>query len=632
MKRMKQHNELLPPPVEQETVINLNPRDFLSTAFKRIPSNANINKGRCGNGGTTMELGDSRHSAIVVPNVSIITEKKKRHSDLICVFGDVSIPEIAQDMESYFKSNPNGYLKVMSTPDSFYKFIAASEKIHFDVFSECFLLMDESHSIATEGLYRKNISRPLDYFEQFKNKSLMSATPFESSDPKLQALKSIRIKTEHLNNKIKIVFSESVVATLKHVIQHCESSDVNLHIFYNSVNAIYELLHLIKANKDSNINVFCAANEENIAKLDEFSDLLKVVENHIELPINKINLYTTKYYEGWDLNDEKAVLILVSDINLPHTCIGITNKAVQAFGRLRNSAQGMYHITNTFEGESAMSKEQILTNTRNDVDIKINYYNQGLELFTFRNQTGNDIIRNNYNLIADFAVIDQDSQRASLDYSKFDAIANNEIARSQYTNRETVISAWQEANFEVADVHSTVMITKRDESLLKKERIAAGKKNRLLFEKFRDLEFSIKNHKYNPKDGVFSLNLGQQEEMDRLKKTYPRLYKYFETLGFDRVKELKFKTACLEKEFIKHTASQTEVSKELKKMVDTTFKPGKFYPSAYTKSTITDFYNSFGLNMTVTGSFINKFFVTKEITKRIDGIPTKGYELIMNRI
>lgn len=612
--------------------INLTPNQYLSDAFTSIPSNANIHKGRCGIGGTTMELNDSRHSAIVVPNISIMLDKKKVYKDMICIYGDTSIAEITYQLDTFFKDNPRKHLKVMSTPDSFHKFITASFKTGFDVFNECFMLLDESHSIATEGTYRQNITRPFDYFFQFKHKSIMSATPYGLSDPRFNDLKGYKVETQHLNNKINVVFSDSILATLKSFAQQArEQENVNLHIFYNSVFSIASFLNLIGTGGDD-VNIFCASNDENIGKLDEFSVLLKNMDDCDELPKKKINLYTTKYYEGWDLKDENAVLIIVSDVAVEHTCIGITNKAVQAVGRLRNKALGVYHITNTFNNDVILSNEKIIAICRDDIQKKIDYYNYTLTHFAFKDQTGWDIIAHVKGLIEEFSTIDPDSQSASLNYNKFDAVVNNRLALAQYNNKETVINAWKEANLDVEAVFSHILMTKRDNALLSNKRRGAAKKNKLIFEKLRDLEQNQQNFLTADEYGNRLFNLGRNDEFDKLKNSYPDLYKYYTTLGFDKAKELKFNKKKLNLEYLNKTASEIEVSKELKTAIGSCFKQGNFYSSSFTKKQLSDIFRSFGINRTVTGADINKYFVTEETTRRIDSITTKGYQLVIERV
>src|SRR5690606_6708118 len=240
-------------------------------------------------------------------------------------------------------------------------------------------------------------------------------------------------------------------------------------IFYNSVTSIKQFLHLIGVC-NGDVNIFCATNDENRGKLDEFADFVKNMDDHEEMPINRINLYTTKYYEGWDLNDEKAILVIVSDTDVEHTCIGITNKAAQAIGRLRNKALGVYHVTNTFDNEDILSKEQIITLCNDDVQKKIDYYNHTVDYWVARDQTALDMIGHVRGAVNQFSVINPSSEKASLDYNKFDAIVNSRIALSHYHNRETVINAWKEANFRVKSAVSHILMTKKDELLLLNKR------------------------------------------------------------------------------------------------------------------------------------------------------------------
>ena len=72
----------------------------------------------------------------------------------------------------------------MVTPESFYKVRQAFSEIDFDMYENCFLMLDECHKFIKERDFRKEIVLPFYSFFKFKNKALVSATPLDPSDPR----------------------------------------------------------------------------------------------------------------------------------------------------------------------------------------------------------------------------------------------------------------------------------------------------------------------------------------------------------------------------------------------------------------------------------------------------------------
>lgn len=56
-----------------------------------IPANSIFYKGRCGIGGTTMEIEHKRHSIIVVPNKSPIPCKCTRYNEMLGIMSELNL-------------------------------------------------------------------------------------------------------------------------------------------------------------------------------------------------------------------------------------------------------------------------------------------------------------------------------------------------------------------------------------------------------------------------------------------------------------------------------------------------------------------------------------------------------------
>ena len=105
-----------------------------------IPTNSIINKTVTGCGATYAEINAPRHSVIIEPNVPVIEGKMKKHPQILGVFEGVT----TEDIIDFLNTNYNdGYLKIMTTPESFPKVRSAMVQTHTDMHGEWFMLFDE---------------------------------------------------------------------------------------------------------------------------------------------------------------------------------------------------------------------------------------------------------------------------------------------------------------------------------------------------------------------------------------------------------------------------------------------------------------------------------------------------------
>jgi hypothetical protein len=325
------------------TVHTVSTTTYLDKIFEYITANAFIHKGRCGIGGTTLELmNKNRCSIIVAPTVGILIDKKKSHPDLFIVYAKVTPEQVEEQLRLMAPAQ-----KMMTTPEGLKKVMDAADKIGMAelIREEWFLLLDECHTFITED-YRKHMLRPFQYFWKFVNKAIISATPYFFTDERFQTLDYHKIEFTEKLGTITLVDCKSVAGTLNHIIQKGATQKGSLHIFINSVTEIK--LAIERSGKEGIFSIYCADDEdkENMLKLGELKKYF--VEQPDEKNFSKINFYTSKYFEGWDLKCEDATIVLVTDIHKPHTKVSIGMKLKQAAGRLRNPATQIIHLTNHY--------------------------------------------------------------------------------------------------------------------------------------------------------------------------------------------------------------------------------------------------------------------------------------------
>ncbi|ERJ60352.1 hypothetical protein [Sphingobacterium paucimobilis] len=601
----------------KEKVINLRNNEYLDKAFDLTPSNTIINKGRCGIGGTTLELNSQRHSIIVVPNIPTIESKKRANQDIIGVYGGITKNRLKKEIASCLDSGK--YIKVLSTPDSFPKLVDACLDLGFDPYKECFLLLDEYHTIATELGYRENMIKPLEFLFEFENKALISATPFSLSDPRFDQFTRVKIVSEHLNKDVNVVFSKDIYGVLINFIEDARLiQNSNVHLFYNSVRSIVEVVSLLKKKDD--VNIFCANTKENIGKLGDLRGLFAELGQQ---DFKKLNFYTAKYNEGWDLNDENAIIVLISDANLQQTCFDIEIKGTQAIGRLRNKAKEVYHITNcrnlaTVNPNNIIADRKI--NAQNSV-LALNYINENL-VFT---NDGAEFIENMKVEVSKYADIESTTGKAVINHSKVDSGVYVALANYKYNNKQSITDCWKKTGFNVKIIESGFQVSKEDRRVLHSTRIGRSIKNKLIIDKIRFYD----SKEFHSKDdnGRLTINFSGLSEYQKLKQENPRLYELYIKLGYDKMEELNFSTPKMEKMYLLKTRNILEVSKNLRNYVHSTFHCGNKYPSLYIKCELSKIYNQFNVPKNVNASDIKKYFDAQEVTYRLEGKPVKGYFL-----
>src|SRR5690606_19084594 len=253
---------------------------------------------------------------------------------------------------------------------------------------------------------------PFDYFWKFENKSIISATPYYFSDPRFYQLAYHEIKFTETLGKVHLVNAVSVTASLNYLLTHADSLPGNIHIFYNSVTEIRNAV--VRAELKS-CNIYCAddKNKENIRKLKEAGIDRFFVPEPKTGEYKKINFYTCRYFEGWDLFDENATVVLVTDIHKPHTKVGVASKGKQAIGRLRNKPYQIIHITNHAYNEKRTSLDEFRADYYNDAVMLISHYNNMVN----NSKTGKF---NDNPQLKFFADICTATQSAVLNYNKLD--------------------------------------------------------------------------------------------------------------------------------------------------------------------------------------------------------------------
>lgn len=572
-----------------EVHYTLETTDFIDKAFKQLPTNAFIDKGRCAIRATSMEISDkSRCTIITVPTCPIIDSKTiindwdtaeeiERKKSVFPVRGGVTVNQIAEYLDSDLP-----YKKIMTTPDSFEKIIKAALQIGKlpELYNTFFLLIDEGHSAATES-YREHIAKPFKYFWKFKDKSVMSATPFIFTDPRFKELTLHKIRFKNTIGNVKVVDAKNPMDTLIYILKGADSQPKNVHIFFNSVTEIGDAVRLAGLTECS---IYCSDKDDNRVKLKDEAKFFHSKPDKSNY--SKINLYTTSYFEGWDLYDDNATLILVTDVNREHTKVGITNKGKQALGRIRGENANFFHITNHRNFKTMKSKEQLYNEYLFRADKLITRYNDDLAEY---NKIGAIPLKEEMKLISLFAEIDENTLIATLNYTKVDQLLNEQICAEEFNNIVFILKAWEDSLFDV-----TLMKHEVPKELKPSSDKRISKRNA-----FAQTIGRLKALEQQKKDFLYSFACMQ---IQQIKVTEPFAYNAYFTLGYEKIEELKFNIKAVQRDLTLISDANAEI--KLLKLLDSTFDVGRRYTKSYIKDKLQELYKSTGIERLATAEQI----------------------------
>jgi len=538
-------------------VTKLSVSDRLDKAFDVLPSNANIDKGRCGIGGTTLEIEAKRHSIFIVCTLGGIVGKANDNSEIFAIYGKMKPKDIVPEL-----MKTTGYRKLFVTPDSFWKIIEAAkakgsiglDKLH----SDYFVLYDEVHTTVTEA-WRPNVLAPFKWIWNFKNKSFITATPCEINDTNFLALQNYKIEFhEPYVGKVNVVNCKpyEIGSCVDAHIANAPNLPGSLFIFYNSVTEIAEA---IKRNGLTDCHIYCADKGDNYERLP---DQLEVFKREPETgKYAKINFFTTRYFECFDLIAENATIILVTDTTKAHTRVGISNKGVQAVGRIRDNGGdndkpfAIIHITNHRNAKEMKPREEFKQEYELHKTI-IAPYNEYIEKCNSSKVTP---LMSYQVPIKGFTEIDEYTNVATFNQSKLDQVINELVCNEEFNHIDFIVDAWKRGKYDVSVVeHRSIP------ELDVKKKMSRANRYRQLINLIHDLEISRASGGYRMGVAIKRLAEIQTES--------PLAFEAYHTLQIDRIDELDYNEKAIMEELVELNNKAAKI--RLLPLLDKEFKVG----------------------------------------------------------
>ena len=583
---------------------------FLFQLFSELPSNAFINKGRCGNGGTTLEIRNKKRSSIIsVPNVIIVLDKAEQHPEVLAVYGKTGLEEIM----IFLRRREIGQ-KIITTADGVAKIMKAVESCQMtkEIYDTWFLLLDEAHSFISED-YRDGILAPFDHFYIFKNKSMISATPYFFSDPRMKSLDYVHVEISGTIGTVKLVEAISVKATLIELINQSKLDESKLFIFYNSVRGIASLIDCCGL---TDCNVYCSFDKEgkNEKTLGKHAHFMQERPKTGEYA--KINFITTTAFEGWDMCKESNVkLIVATDIHNSHSLVSI-DKCFQAFGRFRmdtsvkNENVSFYHVFNHYNMTNFRTIEFYTNNYTQEANRILNGH---FELLERQKATGIQLTKDE-RLKA--YCRNPDHEDPEIDYNLLDRVINHQNSIEVYNNVEYVRKAWMDRNYEVEQTKSYLSYkSSRDE-----KRTSSA-------DRLKDDYLAVKA--IMEESDRFTIS----NEIEMIEKRNPLAIKAIKYLNQQDMERFNYNFIKVQQETIKREES-TNQAKAIK-TVATYFKRGDRYTKTKIKDVIQSIYDDLklydknGKGRLAKATHIKLFFDVNECKiKGKSGAMQNGYELL----
>ena len=423
-----------------ETLLDLYKRE--SYSYNGTPTNCIIEKVEPGIGATYAELECKRNSVVLEPNVPVIIGKTEG-TDYLGIYEKTTKKMI----ESYLLNDKHAPKKLVTTPESYKtKLIPAFKKLGIDWHKDYFCLYDECEKLIQDNGFRPTI-RIKDFFD-YERKAYVSATPLGTRNRKFldNDFKWLKVTPDYDYKKdATLLITRSFNRTLRRELRKLLSTSRCICIFYKTTDGIARIIQdLLKDGliKDGDYKVFCS--DKSVKQLKGME--LHYTHDHLELPLAKVNFFTSRFFSAVDVKINKLadILVLSNYKQAMHTMIDPFTEAVQIQGRFRNKLDGdrrynsLTFITNTNDELKVKSDEEIET----EITTKLATYASINERYdNATDATEKRTLRKDLKKLCFNEFLDCDEE---LSEEVIDHVFNEERVKSYYQSPQALIKAYEE--------------------------------------------------------------------------------------------------------------------------------------------------------------------------------------------
>lgn len=516
---------------------------------------------------------------------SICADKNSKHP-IIPLMGGISK---SQFLEAYNKQNVK---KIAVTYDSFYKIAEWTKNTDFKV------LVDEYHTLLDVMDYREEaINSLLEELKKYEHITWLSATPLNYDfEPEFlsslqhyvvewdrkELVKPERIKTYKVYEAVCSIINDVMDGIYTAPNNEGKETKVEeLYIFLNSVKGIKQICDTCELEPED-VKIVCADRIRNKLVLGNYK-----VES-VTAPNKKINMFTSKSFQGCNLFTNNGLIVVVSDSKKSSQLIDINTTLPQIVGRCRSNKEFnncfKKTILHIFSTNKAIESDEEFNDRLNEVDkqseMLANIYNRAndeekaalLKELTLEDKT--------------YSIVNGSMKRNEL---KINAFKYKHYLKNMYKDGYSIMDVLKESKRFEATKQSY-----RDEY-----RIKLAKLINVSFKTILDSYYE------NPTEDYLS--------------EYPEFAGYKQYLTIKEVNSLRYNKEKLDK--------AVSDKKQIERMILKLHRVG-FIPAAKLKEKVAEYYREHNIDATPKASIFegNRFYDVKKTTKRVNGFTLKGYE------
>ena len=388
-----------------------------------------LNKGRCGNGGTTGFINYAREHCkgliVSVPNRSIVISKQK-HDECCCVYGGSDNDDKEKNIRvcTWDKTNEvSNYQQFGFEYVDFFDMDSAFETPRF--WSGSLLVVDEYHKLIDDSNYRDICNKLVKHIlETDSNVLLMSATPnyefieflrkYSGKDVETYNIKYSETNYSNNGHEITTTVSErlSIVPIcwldrkkgykLYNIICKIIEESINRKkeyiekpsivglkinhncVFFNSIKDLTSIISNLPEEYKNEVEVLCAKTELNETTVPCYSENFN--------PEKQIHFMTSAYFTGMDVDTPIYSVYIVGGNSASH--LAYSNKEIkQMLGRFRAGYERSFVISDGkvidkfgyINAKSIIEKNskriEKLSKYMNDDDLRVEFINEFVNIY-----------------------------------------------------------------------------------------------------------------------------------------------------------------------------------------------------------------------------------------------------------
>lgn len=588
---------------------------YLSEFLEQLPKGI-LYKKACGVGGTQLALTSQSPYIITVPTVELIKNKCFQHLHVLGVYSITHSKVTLKVVQEYLLNSTTP--KFLVTYDSLPKLVNWLQELNIDVYRNYRILVDEYHKILTDYSYRdKAIQGLLRESLKFEHFTFMSATPipanftptelkdidqYEIVWQKTVLVKPIRKKTnkpfQYAVNIIKNYKSNNYSAEIELDDRTLVSNEA--YFFVNSVKVIKAILTNAELSPDE-VKIICADNEQNRQELDEFSI------GSVSDPNKPFTFITSKSFLGVDIYSETGMTYVISSVSKKHTLLDISTDIFQIAGRIRSVnnpfRHTIFHIYNTAISDLTVEEFDLKVKEKEENTYEL------IKIYESLDSKGRKALSKRFSLEVDDDYVYHDVIQGTVEFNELKKLNEQfqfNVVNIIYRDGLSVRQAYIDAGFDISN----------NQEFIKLEEEFIDSMTSITFKSLLKEYCQLVDVNENP---------DRQKQLIGLN---PEIKEFVDILGTSRIRSLCFCKRSLKLEIYK---TSTEVKEAVESQAKNELVLNKFYSFKDLKIYLNSTYNNLRLDNKAKATDIEKYFVTKPSSQRIDGKKVKGLVLLEHK-